>query len=126
MQTLAKFLNQEEARIALSFLHANGIDAELEGTETFSAMPHVGMGATLLRMVVPEDQLNEARKLMADAAEGANDLGGEDSDYDYGDAEDLTEPENDLVMNSKRIAGIEGWAWGLIALAGLMIFFFAR
>ena len=106
MVELQKFNNQEEARVALGYLHANGIDAELEGAETFSTMPHVGMGATILRLVVPKAQLAEARRLMADAAEGANALDGGESEYDYGDDEEADGQLEYTFLKSNRLLGI--------------------
>lgn len=115
MQELQKYNNQEEARIALSFLHANGIDADLEGTETFSTMPHVGIGATLLKLVVPESQHAEARRLLDDVSLGSSSLETDES-FDYGEPEEATNP-----MPSQR--PMLGWvAVAAVGLALLYLF----
>lgn len=88
MQLIQKYLNPDEAQIACSYLRANGINAEVEGAHSQGAMPHVGMGATMLRVVAPASQVEDAKALLADAT-SADPAKGDvfPQDYDFGEPE---------------------------------------
>ena len=100
METLAKFNNQEEARIAMSYLRANGIDAALADADTFATIPNVGMGATMLRLQVPEPQIEEARALLDSVQDGSAAFSGEQLDEmdDFGEPEDKSDSDDPLLF----------------------------
>jgi len=78
MKTVATFLNQEEAYIARSFLLANGIDAELADGETNSVIPHVNFGgASMLRLVVQDEDASDAEALLQSVNEGDTEFRGD-------------------------------------------------
>ncbi len=64
MKTIAKYQSPEEARIALSFLQANGIHAFLPGSETLANFPPLAYGVTGYQLMVPEDEYDKALALL--------------------------------------------------------------
>ena len=66
MKTIATFLNPEEAKVARSFLIANGISASIAGEESLSVMPHIGMGAKSYQLVVEDAYELTAKRLLAE------------------------------------------------------------
>ncbi|MCI5046160.1 MAG: DUF2007 domain-containing protein [Aquisalinus sp.] len=74
MITIATFLNPEEAKVARSFLVANGIEASILGEESLSVMPHIGMGAKSYQLIVDNDDEATAKGLLADVEEAHSDI----------------------------------------------------
>ena len=64
MKTIAQFLNPEEARVAKSYLAANGVDAIISGEESLSVMPHLGMGTKGFQLMVADDDIALSQDLM--------------------------------------------------------------
>ena len=60
MKVIKRTHNQQEARIIVSFLNANGVEAELLDGETTTLLPVVGG----VRVAVPEDQEPKALSLL--------------------------------------------------------------
>ena len=71
MKTVAAFLNPEEAKVARSFLVANGIDAFISGEESLSVMPHIGMGAKSYQLMVDDEDEPMAKRLLDEIEENA-------------------------------------------------------
>ncbi|GEM_PF-1786035 len=65
MKTIAKFQNQEEARIALTFLLSQEIHAFLPDSETFGNLPSLAFGLSGFRLMVPDDEAEKALALLA-------------------------------------------------------------
>ncbi len=65
MKTIAKFQNQEEARIALAFLQAREIHAFLPDIETMSNLSSLAFGLSGYRLMVPDDEVEKAQELLA-------------------------------------------------------------
>ncbi len=63
MKVIKRTRNAQEAKIIVSFLNAHDIDAELLDGAFNSVLPSV----TSVRIAVPEEQEQEALKLLADA-----------------------------------------------------------
>ncbi|NHK27357.1 hypothetical protein FF098_005520 [Parvularcula flava] len=116
MQTLAKYLNQEEARIALSYLRANDVDAELADANAYSAAyPNLAMGATMLRIMVPKHQFEAAQTLLKTVSSGEAEFDGEDYDDEfYGEPEDGEQPGKGIFIRYK---------WLMLALLALAFVF---
>ncbi len=64
MKNLCSFINPEEARVAKSYLEANGIDAFVTGEESLSVMPHIGMGAEAYQLFVHDEDHYRAKGLL--------------------------------------------------------------
>lgn len=67
MKTIKRTHNQQEAKIIVSFLNANGIDAELLDGHINAVLPVVPGG---VRIAVPDDQEDQARRLLEEADAG--------------------------------------------------------
>ena len=67
MKVIKRTHNQQEAKIIVGFLQANGIDAELLDAAINSVLPLVAGG---VRIAVPEDQEPKALSLLNNADAG--------------------------------------------------------
>lgn len=79
MITIITFLGPEEARVARSYLAANGISALLKGEESLSAMPHLSMGAQSWQLMVSDDDAPQAKRLLAIVEQQASPSQGQDN-----------------------------------------------
>ena len=75
MKVIKRTHNQQEAKIIVGFLNANGIDAELLDSAINSVLPVVPGG---VRIAVPEAQEAEARTLLHNAQAGGAAITDED------------------------------------------------
>lgn len=107
-------MSQEEARIALSYLRANGIDAELADANTYSTLPHVGMGITMLRLVAPEEEVQEARQLLDSVNAGETAFTG-----DYLDDEFIGRPDDKHAGSGVFLR----YRWLIVFLFALSVIF---
>lgn len=68
MKVIKRTHNQQEAKIIASYLNAHGVDAELLDAAMNSVLPVVAGG---VRIAVPDDQENQALRLLREADEHA-------------------------------------------------------
>lgn len=71
MKVIKRTHAHQEAKIIVSFLQSNGIDAELLDGAITSMLPVVAGG---VRIAVPDEQEERARALLAKADAGANEI----------------------------------------------------
>lgn len=63
LEIVATFNTVTEATVAISFLHANGIEAHLKN-EQFSALIGSGLGFGGYKIAVPTGQIQRAKELL--------------------------------------------------------------
>ncbi len=68
MKVIKRTHQQQEAKIIVGFLNAHGVDAELLDGHINSVLPVLPGG---VRIAVPDDQEQEAMRLLAQAQAGA-------------------------------------------------------
>jgi hypothetical protein len=68
MTTLKKFLNVDEANLCAAFLHNAGIDASVFEDTAFGGGVDAIEGTN--RIVVPDEQLEEAKSVLTDYLRG--------------------------------------------------------
>ena len=69
MATIDRFTSRAEAELACGLLSAHGIEAVVRGDDAGGAYPQLPFGMGSLVVVVPDEQLEEARELLDDAGE---------------------------------------------------------
>ncbi len=70
MKVIKRTHNQQEAKIIVGFLQANGVDAELLDGAINSMLPMPGG----VRIAVPDNQEHKAVSLLRDAENGGTDI----------------------------------------------------
>ena len=64
MRLVGVFYDAEEAKIARGFLRSHGLEARLPDEDALSVMPHMSVSLGGYRILVPDAEAEEARRLL--------------------------------------------------------------
>lgn len=113
---VARFATLPEGELAVTLLRDHGIDAYLPDRQMATSMPHLQTAIGGIRVVAPDDQIVEARDLIARARKGEfdaldaaedddDDTGGWKADHTPGRVGELEDHEVRGVLGSMKGAG---------------------
>ena len=69
MGEVAVFYDAEEAMVARGYLRSHGLDATLPDEQALSVMPEMRVGLGGYRLLVPDDEAAQARRLLREVRE---------------------------------------------------------
>ena len=119
---VARFSTLPEAELAAALLQRHGIAARLPDRDMATMLPHLHIAIGGVRVVAPEDRINEARDIVKRAREGAF---AADIDEDSGDWTLDATPGKVGDLDEAEITGVLGPAKkiGAAALVVMAMFY---